>query len=240
MAVRFSPETRQHVEPERAPGIWSDPTAILVPAHFKLGTSGWYDPARVGLRYSVRRSDPTRHVAILGWLRDNVHPDIPRWYYEAVLGHDLHISVWAELYVRHYHRAWGWWEDVGRVSRGKVTNAFRDFECTNLVTDSTTYGDFKYHEVGTSAAAEANTQTALTTTTGITRVSGTQTNPTASTYQTVATVTADTSETWQEHGIFNLVSGGTLMDRSLISPTVAVASLDTVEFTYVLTKSSEA
>jgi hypothetical protein len=30
------------------------------------------------------------------------------------------------------------------------------------------------------------------------------------------------------------------MDRSLISPTVAVVNLDTVQFTYVLTKNAEA
>jgi hypothetical protein len=53
-------------------------------------------------------------------------------------------------------------------------------------------------------------------------------------------VTADTSETWQEHGIFNIVSAGTMMDRSLISPTVAVVASDTVTFTYELTKAAEA
>jgi hypothetical protein len=101
-------------------------------------------------------------------------------------------------------------------------------------------GDYKFHEVGTSATAEANTDTALVTTTGIARVTGTQTNPTASTYQSIATVTADTTETWQEHGLFNASTSVTLMDRSLISPTVAVVNLDTVQFTYVLTLNAEA
>jgi hypothetical protein len=134
----------------------------------------------------------------------------------------------------------GWTENVGLASTGKVTTAFRDFETAALVTDVTTYGDYKYHEVGTSAAAEANTDTALTTTTGIARATGTQTNPTASTYQSVATVTADTTETWQEHGLFNATTSVTLMDRSLISPTVSVVASDTATFTYVLTKSAEA
>ena len=74
----------------------------------------------------------------------------------------------------------------------------------------------------------------------IARATGTQTNPTASTYQSIATVTADTSETWQEHGIFNASTGPTLMDRSLISPTAPVVASDTVQFTYVLTKNAEA
>jgi hypothetical protein len=99
-------------------------------------------------------------------------------------------------------------------------------------------GDYKYHEAGTDATAEANSQTALIVTTGIARVAGTQTNPTASTYQSIATVTADTTETWQEHGIFNASTGVTLLDRSLISPTVAVVLNDTVQFTYVLTKNA--
>jgi hypothetical protein len=134
----------------------------------------------------------------------------------------------------------GWTENVGRVSEGKVTTAFRDFMALMLVTDATTMGDYKYHEVGTSATAEANTDTALIVTTSIARVVGTQTNPTASTYQSIATVTADSTETWQEHGIFNASTSVTLMDRSLISPTVAVVNLDTVQFTYVLTLNAEA
>jgi hypothetical protein len=165
-----------------------------------------------------------------------------------VLGHDAHISMMAELYVKHYHATQvdpftgqlGWLENVGRVSQGKVTTAFRDFLALMLVTDATTMGDYKYHEVGTDATAEANSQTALIATSGIARVSGTQTNPSASTYQSVATVTADTSETWQEHGLFNASTSVTLMDRSLISPTVSVVASDTVQFTYTLTLNAEA
>jgi hypothetical protein len=70
-------------------------------------------------------------------------------------------------------------------------------------------------------------------------VAGTQTNPTASTYQSVAVITADTVETWAEHGIFNALSGQVMLDRSLLSPTIAVQINDSVEFTYILTKSAE-
>lgn len=186
---------------------------------------------------------------LLAFLRDHVHAGIPRAWYRLVLGHDLHISTWATLHAKHFHATernpWnpdqiGWLENIGLVSVGKVTTAFRDFESTNLVTDSTTYGDYKYHEVGLSNQAEANTDTALITTTGIARATGDQTNPTGNTYRSIATVTADTTETWQEHGIFNASSGVTLMDRSLVSPTVAVNSPDTVQFTYTLTKNAEA
>jgi hypothetical protein len=212
-------------------------------------SGGHFFPKRAGLLYQHRRWDtPSWQQAVLAWLRDNVHPGLPRAYYRALLGHDLHVSTFAQLYVEHFHASEpdpftgriGWTENVGQVSCGKVTTAFRDFECAQLVTESALYGDYKFHEVGTSATAEANTDTALVVTTGIARATGNQTNPTASTYQSVATVTADTSETWQEHGLFNASTSVTLMDRSLISPTVAVVSLDTVTFTYVLTKTAEA
>jgi hypothetical protein len=212
-------------------------------------TIGHFRPRRESLLYVNKKWDDTPlQQRALAWLRDHVHSGIPRAYYHVLLGHDIHLTASAELFVVHHHAtepdpftgSIGWTENVGRVSQGKVTNAFRDFMSLMLVTDATTMGDYKYHEVGTDATAEANTQTALITTTSIARVAGNQTNPTAPTYQSVATITADSSETWQEHGLFNASTSVTLMDRSLISPTVAVVNLDTVTFTYVLTLNSEA
>ncbi len=210
---------------------------------------GHYLAQREGLRYERRNWDEPIQQKVLAWLRDHINREIPRAWYQMVLGHDLHVSQFAELYVKHFHieerdpftGEWGWLENCGRVSRGKVTTAFRDFNATNFVTDSTTFGDFKFHRPGTGSTAEANTDTTLVTDTGL-EATGNQTNPTASTYQSVATVTADTSETWQEHQIRNATgaTGGTMLDRSLISPTVAVVNLDTVQFTYVLTLNAEA
>lgn len=209
---------------------------------------GHYRPERRALLLENRQASTPIQQRVLAFLRDHVHNGIPRAWYKLVLGHDAHIAIWAELYVKHFHTTqrdpftgeMGWLENVGRVSQGKVTTAFRDFMALMLVTDATTMGDYKYHEVGTDNTAEANSQTALIATSGIARVSGTQTNPTASTYQSVATVTADATETWQEHGLFNASTSGTLMDRSLISPTVSVVASDTVQFTYVLTLNAEA
>lgn len=168
-------------------------------------------------------------------------------YYNAVLGHDLHISEYAETYVKHFHTTerdpftgeYGWLENVGRCSNGKVTVAFRNFEVACLVVDTTIYGDFKYHEVGLSAQAESNADTALITTTGIARATGTQVDAGSGVYRSVVTITADATETWQEHGIFNASTGVTLLDRSLLSPTVATVASDTCQITYELTKSAE-
>lgn len=207
----------------------------------------WRDRAK--LRYEEKVWDETPwQQKLLAFLRDHVNEDIPRRYYTALIGHDIHMSVLGELYITHYHHEqkdpftgeWGWTENLGRVSCGKVTAAFRDFLSLNMVTDDTKLGDFKWHEVGTDATAESNAQTALIVSTGIARVSGTQTNPTAPTYQSIATVTADASETWQEHALWNIVTAGTMFDRSLISPTVAVVNLDTCSFTYVATFAAEA
>lgn len=185
---------------------------------------------------------------LLSWLRDNVHPGIPRWYYQLVLGHDLHVSSYGTLHVKHWHAhqidpftgAMGWLENVGLVSAGKVTTAFRDFEIDQLIAETSAYGDFKFHEVGTDNTAEANSQTALIVTSGIARATGTQVEAAADQYRSVATITADATETWQEHGLFNASTGPTMMDRSLISPTVGVVNLDQVTFTYTLTKNAEA
>jgi hypothetical protein len=210
---------------------------------------GHYWKSRSDLLYEAKNWDEYWQKKMLEWLRDHVHSDIPRMYYRALLGHDLHVSVFAELFMKHFHAElrdpftgkYGWLENVGLASAGKVTTAFRDFEALMLVTDATTVGDFKFHRPGLSATAEANTDTALITDAGL-EATGNQSNPTASTYQSVATVTGDTTETWQEHSIRNATgaTGGTMMDRSVLSPTAAVNNLDTVQFTYVLTKNAEA
>lgn len=222
---------------ERARGLY-------VPDHMR----GHYRPGRAHLLIESRPAGPPLQQRILAFLRDHVHAGIPRAWYQLVLGHDLHVSIWAELYVKHFHATQrdpftgelGWWENVGMVSRGKVTTAFRNNIVDNLVTDTTAFGDYKYHEVGTDNTAEANSQTALVATSGIARATGTQVEAAADQYQSVATVTADTSETWQEHGIFNASTSGVMMDRSLISPTVSVVASDTVQFTYTITFNAEA
>lgn len=186
---------------------------------------------------------------LLAWLRDNVHHGIPRWYYNLVLGHDLHVSAYGTLHVKHFHAhqidpftgKMGWLENIGLVSAGKVTVAFRDFEIDQLISESAAYGDFKFHRVGTSAQAESNADTALITDAGL-EATGTQVEAAADQYRSVAAITADSTETWQEHSIRNATgpTGGTMMDRSLISPTVPVVNLDQVTFTYTLTKNAEA
>jgi hypothetical protein len=133
----------------------------------------------------------------------------------------------------------GFTEDLGWLSGAKVTDAFVSEEIDELVsTTGTEYADFDFHEVGTSSTAENNNHTALQTSTGIARATGTPTDADPI-YRTVATITADTSETWQEHGVFNNSSGAAMMDRNLTGGQ-AVVSSDQVQYTYELTKAPEA
>ena len=204
----------------------------------------------------------------LAWLRDNVNDQIPYWYYMLTLGHDLHVSTYANLFATHWHVGWanpfdpeliegpldvdndlsissgitssmrGFVENCGWLSGGKVTTAFVSEEIDELVSaTSTEYADFDFHEVGTNNAAEANTQTALSTTSGIARVTGSPTDADPI-YRNVGTITADATETWQEHGLFNNSSGAAMMDRSLTGGQ-SVNSSDQVQYTYELTKNAE-
>ncbi len=219
----------------------------------------------VPTRYDLKRDDENGHVhrgprrfpltlpnatgwrqGLLAFLRDHVNTEIPRWYYQAMLGHPIHTTQYGSLQAKHFHSGErdpfrplreGWWENRGVISMGKVTTAFRDFESNALRTDTTEYGDFKFHEVGTSATGESNAHTGLQATSGITLESGTQVGS-APDYVSVATVTADASETWQEHGLFSKISSGTMLDRSTYTG-IAVTSSDQVAFTYTLTKTAE-
>lgn len=209
------------------------------PPGYLRSPSGFYRPEREHLLYRNRQWGPSPQEKILAWLRDHVHQGLPRAYYRAVLGHDIHLTTWAETYGRFYHSEGDWWEDIGLMSSGKVTIVFRDFEASCLVADTTTYGDFKWHEVGLSATPESNAHTGLLSSSGITRVAGTQTNPSVNTYETMGLVTADATETWQEHGVFNTIGLATMMDRSLILPVVNTVPGDVFQPRYILTKNAE-
>ncbi len=231
--------------------IETEKRARPVPADLVAGSgSGYYRASRSHLLYENKPARSMWRMRTLAFLRDNINPAIPRWYYNAVLGHDLHLSTFAELYVRHYHATerdpftgtMGWMENVGLVSHGKVTVEFRDFTVDQLQTETSEWGDFKFHRPGTSNQAESSADTGLIADAGLT-ATGTQIEGAgADIYKSVATVTADATETWEEHSIASQTGagGGELMDRSLISPNVSVVNLDTVEFTYEITINEEA
>jgi hypothetical protein len=125
----------------------------------------------------------------------------------------------------------------GVVSRRVVTTAFVNFVTDQLQTETSVFGDFKYHDAGVGTTAENVADTAIETTDGESRATGTQTESASNAYRSVGTISYTTTKAITEHGLFNDSSAGTLMDRSVFSA-INVVSGDSIQFTYTLTISS--
>jgi hypothetical protein len=130
-------------------------------------------------------------------------------------------------------------DDYGLVSCKKVTTAFANYLVASLITTNTAFANFRFHDMGDNSAAESNAGTALNNSRE-TRVAGNQQNNGAGVYQSIATITATAGYTVQEQGLFNVATGGTMMDRNLVPNAPVVINLDTVQFTYELSVSAEA
>lgn len=109
----------------------------------------------------------------------------------------------------------GFTEALGLLNMGLMTQAFDSEIVDELVSATATeFADFDFHEVGTSSAAESNAHTALTTSTGIARATGTPADEDPD-YANDATITADATESFEEHGLFNNSTSVAMMDRNL-------------------------
>jgi hypothetical protein len=106
-----------------------------------------------------------------------------------------------------------------------------------LQTETSVFGDFKHHDSGVGTTAENVANTAMETTDGESRVSGTQTEGAANVYVSVGTISYTTTKAITEHGLFNDPTAGTLLDRSVFSA-VNVVSGDSIQFSYSLTVNS--
>ena len=148
------------------------------------------------------------------------------------------IKVTNKLVAKHIRNG----EVIGErvVENKKVTTAFVNFIVAQLQTESSIFGDFKYHDSGTSSQGEAPGDTGLITPCGEARTTGTQIEG-AQTYEykSVATHTYAGGFAIVEHGLFNAATGVTLMDRTVFSVINVVAS-DKIEFTFTIQFSAEA
>ena len=145
------------------------------------------------------------------------------------------LAFKAELSLSVY-RANGDVEHLGIVSRRLVTDAFAESLIDILQVANTAFSNFKYHDFGTGTTASLATNTALELPTGEAREAGSQLEgATAIIYRTVATHSFAGTFTISEHGVFNAASAGTLLDRSVLSTTVAVVVGDRIKATYELT-----
>ncbi len=125
--------------------------------------------------------------------------------------------------------------DYGKIAYGLVTTAFVQFMVDQLQTETSVWGDFKFHDSGVGTTAAAVGDTDIETTDAESRVTGSQTEgATADIYKSVGTISYTTTKAITEHGLFSIVTGGTLMDRHVFSA-INVVSGDSIEFTYELT-----
>ena len=119
-----------------------------------------------------------------------------------------------------------------------VTTAFVNFVVDQLQVETTEIGDFKYHDSGVGTTAEASGDTAMETTDGESRVTGTQTEgASANIYKSVGTITYTTTKAITEHGLFSSAASTTLMDRTKFTA-VNVVNTDSIQFSYELTLTS--
>jgi len=124
--------------------------------------------------------------------------------------------------------------DYGVLGYRVVTTAFVNFVTDQLQTETSVFGDFKYHDSGVGTTAENAADTAMETTDGESRATGTQTESAANAYRSVGTISYTTTKAITEHGLFNDASAGTLMDRTVFSA-INVVSGDACQYTYTLT-----
>lgn len=127
--------------------------------------------------------------------------------------------------------------DFGTLGFRVVTTAFVSFVVDQLQTETSVFGDFKYHDSGVGTTAENAANTDMETTDGESRVAGTQTEASATAYQSVGTISYTTTKAITEHGLFNASTAGTLMDRTVFSA-INVVNGDSIQFTYTLTCSA--
>ena len=125
--------------------------------------------------------------------------------------------------------------DYGLVSCRVVTTAFVNFVVDQLQTETSAFGDFKYHDSGVGVTAENITDTDIETTDAESRATGTQAEgATANIYKSVGTIAYTTTKVITEHGLFNASTGVTLMDRTVFAA-INVENGNSIEFTYQLT-----
>jgi len=123
-----------------------------------------------------------------------------------------------------------------------VTTDFAEFIAAQLITETSAFGDFKYHHSGTGVGDENIADEGLGTPKEDARNVGTQVQGASPVgYKSVATTTYTGTWAITEHGLFNTagaggppVTGGILMDRSKFAA-INVVVTNQIEWTYELT-----
>jgi len=124
--------------------------------------------------------------------------------------------------------------NYGLLSTKLVTTVFVNDMVDELIAETTAWGDYKFHDSGVGVTPAAVGDTDIETTDGEARVSGTQVENAANIYESVGTIAYTTTKAITEHGLFNIVTAGIMMDHHVFSA-INVDNGDSIEFTYRLT-----
>jgi len=129
----------------------------------------------------------------------------------------------------------GVWYDFGTVSHKVITTAYAEFYVDQLINETSAFGDFKWHQIGTGSTAESAADTALETPVEAV-TAGTQEEDSSKVYKSVAQIAITATRALREHGIFNSNAPGLMMDRTVFD-LITLDNGDTFEATYKLTVS---
>lgn len=153
-----------------------------------------------------------------------------KWQYlEGIMGPQGTIDPEMWEFIERFREADP--KSYRRVKDRMMTTAFVDFIVDQLQTETSEFGDFKYHQCGLGTTNEAITDTGIETDTGISPATGTQTETDHDTYKSVATMTMDATEAITEHVLMSQSGAGTCMDRTEFSA-INVVSGNQIEFTF--------
>jgi hypothetical protein len=179
-------------------------------------------PAQMDRGYILRNS--LRWGFLWGWLRYRGALTFSR-----LTGIPTLVGELTAVHIRGGHRT-----SLGVLSHRVVTTAFVSFVVDQLQTETSVFGDFKFHDSGVGTTDPLIGDTGIETTDGESRATGSQTETSATVYKSVGTIAYTTTKAITEHGLFNDASAGTLMDRSEFAA-INVVNGDSIEFTYELT-----
>ena len=179
---------------------------------------------KASLLWKVRNM--ARWIYIKGWLAKHMVGAFARRFGIA--------TMMAELRGVHY-KVDGSSVDYGVLGRYAVTTDFCEDMVDELITETSAWGNYKFHDMGTGTTNEgASNNFATMTVHGAGDSGGTQVESTSVGYSSVGTITAVGTAAITEHCLSNVNGADTVMDRTKFTA-VNVISGDSIQFTYTLT-----
>ena len=186
----------------------------------KLGMSGSLRAAK------VLPDGRVLHYGLVGDLdkfKDDALGNASQLFHTAL--HALHLDGDGNIKGEHH------------LGSGLVTTAGVNLLAADWTNATATLKLANFADSGTGVTAAAIGDTVLQTATGNARVAGTQSNPAAGQYRSVATLAYTAVAAITEFGLFTATTVGTLWDHKVFAP-INVIAADSIQYTYSLTIAS--